>query len=37
MPRAGPSPISPTEGYVISDWIDAPVKRVVIVEVEREE
>ncbi len=26
-----------TEGYVISYWIDAPVKRVVITEIEREE
>lgn len=26
-----------TEGYVISYWVDAPVKRVVIVEIEREE
>lgn len=25
-----------TEGYVISYWIDAPVKRVVVVEIERE-
>jgi hypothetical protein len=26
-----------TEGYVIGYWVDAPVKRVVIVEIEREE
>jgi hypothetical protein len=26
-----------TEGLVISYWVDAPVKRVVIVEIEREE
>ncbi|HVS51982.1 MAG TPA: hypothetical protein VHD62_06460 [Opitutaceae bacterium] len=26
-----------TEGYVISYWVDAPVKRVVIVEIERDE
>jgi mRNA-degrading endonuclease RelE of RelBE toxin-antitoxin system len=26
-----------TEGYVLSYWIDAPVKRVVVVEIERED
>ena len=26
-----------TEGYVISYWVDAPVKRIVIVEIERDE
>jgi len=26
-----------TEGYVISYWVDAPVKRIVEVEIEREE
>lgn len=26
-----------TEGYVIGYWVDAPVKRVVVVEIEREE
>ena len=26
-----------TEGYVVSYWIDAPIKRVVIVEIERED
>lgn len=25
-----------TEGYVVSYWVDAPVKRVVIVEIERD-
>jgi hypothetical protein len=25
-----------TEGFVLSYWIDAPVKRVVVVEIERE-
>ena len=26
-----------TEGYVISYWVDAPVKRIVVVEIERDE
>jgi len=26
-----------TEGYVVSYWVDAPVKRIVIVEIERED
>lgn len=39
LPDADGRPIAhvATEGYVISYWIDAPVKRVVIVEIEREE
>ncbi len=26
-----------TEGYVFSYWVDAPVKRVIVVEIERDE
>jgi hypothetical protein len=39
LPDADGRPIShiATEGYVISYWVDAPVKRIVIVEIEREE
>ena len=39
LPDADGRPIAhiATEGYVISYWVDAPVKRVVIVEIEREE
>ncbi len=39
LPDADERPIAhvATEGYVISYWVDAPVKRVVIVEIEREE
>jgi hypothetical protein len=39
LPDADGRPIAhvATEGFVISYWVDAPVKRVVIVEIEREE
>jgi len=38
LPDADGRPIAhvETEGYVISYWVDAPVKRIVIVEIERE-
>ncbi len=38
LPDADGRPIGhvATEGYVISYWVDAPVKRIVIVEIERE-
>lgn len=39
LPDADGRPIAhvATEGYVISYWVDAPVKRVVILEIERED
>ena len=38
LPDAEGRPIShvETEGYVVSYWVDAPVKRIVVVEIESE-